>query len=48
VPKLKDFLTEINEKQGPLEEKKVEEVRKEGYLLPGAFEWFDVDLEDNS
>lgn len=48
VPKLKDFLTEINEKQGPLEEKKVEEVRKEGYLLPGAFEWFDVDLEETS
>lgn len=46
MPKLKDYLTEVQSKQGPLEEKKVEDVRREEYLLPGAFEWFDVDLED--
>ncbi len=48
VPKLKDYLKEAHERcQGPLEVKSLKDVRQEGYLLPGAFEWCDVDLEDS-
>lgn len=47
VPKLKDYLLEIEKQvEGPLEVKKVLDVRVEPYLVPAAFEWCDVDLED--
>ncbi len=47
VPKLKDYLLEAHKQvEGPLEIKKVSDVKVEPYLLPAAFEWCDIDLED--
>jgi len=33
-------------KEGPIEIKKTDEIRKESYNIPSSFEWINVDLTD--
>lgn len=53
VPKMEEYLLQTHKqldeskvKEGPIETKKVDEVKKEPYNLPNQFEWINVDLTD--
>ena len=39
-------LDESKVKEGPIEIKKTDEIRKESYNIPSSFEWINVDLTD--